>query len=118
MIVRNKGIDLEDMATKWSESTERLASIATATIKSVKEEGNLPFWKHYKPDEKLDIYQTTEPVPTGKKQKVPATAENVPGTSHQPPGPSNEPQFGLVPGTQILWDFVNNEPVDMIVYEN
>ena len=118
MIVRNKGIDLEDMATKWSESTERLASIATATIKSVKEEKNLPFWKHCKPDEKLDIYQTTEPMPTGKQK---ATAENLPGPSRKPPGdpsPSNEPQFGLVPGTQILWDFVNNEPVDMIVYEN
>ena len=111
MLVRNKCIRLEEMAIKWSDSTETLASIATSTVKSVKEQEDLVFWKDCKLDEKLDIYQDTEPVMQVKRE--PVSTENLPGTSRDPP-----PRFGLVPGTQILWDFVNNEPVDMVIYEN
>ena len=104
------------MASEWSASTKKLASIATSTMKSVKEQEDLDFWKDCKFDEKLDIFQSPEPMMPAKKEVTDA-AKNPP---REPPAQNeyDEPQIAFVPGTQILWDFVNNEPVDMVVYEN
>ena len=114
---RSNGVELENMAFKWSASTKKLASIADSTMKSVKEQEDIEFWKDCKLDDNLDIFQHTEPEMPAKKLQATDTRETLP---REPPAQIeyNEPRIDFVPGTQILWDFVNNEPVDMVVYEN
>ena len=96
------------MASVWSAACKKLAKLAHKTIKSVKIQDDLDFWTADPTHAtQTDLYQSKEPEQTQDEPTVPARAQENPVVQ----------QYAYIDGTDILWDFINNEPVDYVVHD-
>ena len=94
------------MTSKWSISSHELENIASETLKSIKLNQDLEFWK---------ADPTHGPVePIFKQKEEPERKEQ---NEREPNQEAEFQQYGLIPGTDIMWDFLHDEPVDMVTYD-
>lgn len=113
----NRGMMLESMATSWEFACEKLANLARKIIKSVKIQDDLDFWT---PDPthatQTDLFRSkeAEKKPEKKQEKKPMAPIAPPPVQEEQ---EVQQQYGYIEGTGILWDYINNEPVDLVVYE-
>ena len=96
------------MASEWSTASHKLENIASETLKSVKANRDLTFWKAD------PTHGPGEQIFKRKGEPDEERTEQNEREKHE------EPEFqhyGLIPGTDIMWDFLHDEPVDMVTYD-
>ena len=107
----DNGCNLESMASEWSYSCQQLENMANKTVKSVKGQDDLTFWADdpsHGAGNKL-FKQKDEP----DKERTDVTEQNDP----EPQGEAEFQRYALIPGTEIMWDYIRDEPVDMVTYD-
>ena len=94
------------MASKWSISSHELESISSETLKSIKLNHDLEFWKAD------PTHGPVEPI-FKRKEELERKEQN----KREPNQEAEFQQYGMIPGTDIMWDFLHDEPVDMVTYD-